>query len=66
VGPGWQRDRRVGRRKWVDGGVGGLKEKVGRRERKNKERGRKVAGLGREEREKEFKEVFSFFQSFSF
>jgi hypothetical protein len=40
----------VGRRKWAGGGVGGLKEKVGRRERKKKERGRRVAGLGREER----------------
>jgi hypothetical protein len=43
----------VGRRKWAGGGVGGLKAKVGRRERKKKERGRRAAGLGREERERE-------------
>jgi hypothetical protein len=51
----------VGRRKWAGGGVGGLKEKVGRRERKKKERGRRVAGLGREER---VWEVFFFFKPF--
>jgi hypothetical protein len=38
---------------------------VGRRGR-GKKRGRRVAGLGREEREKEFKEVFSFFSKLFF
>jgi hypothetical protein len=60
----------VGRRKWAGGGVGGLEEKVGRRERKKKERGRRAAGLGREEREREglgsfFKNLFKLtFQTF--
>jgi hypothetical protein len=59
----------VGRRKWAGGGVGGLEEKVGRRERKKKERGRRAAGLGQEEREREglggFGEFSFFFKIFS-
>jgi hypothetical protein len=42
------------KRRWADG------------KGKKKERGRRVAGLGREEREKEFKEVFSFFSKLFF
>jgi hypothetical protein len=50
VGPRWLR---------------GPEEEVGRRGR-GKKRGRRVAGLGREDREKEFKEVFSFFSKLFF
>jgi hypothetical protein len=54
----------VGGRKWAGGGVGGLEEKVGRRGREKENRGRASWAGPRGEGER-FREVFSFFQTFS-